>query len=248
MKLTILGNNSPFPGKGSACPGYLLRADGVELLLDLGTGVAGKFLEASRVELLTGIIVSHLHPDHCSDLIPLKYAVQYAEALGTRTAKLPVWMPTEPEMDYTYLTGTLKNGYDLYVLDESTHLTLGPLELRFQQTAHPFPCYAMSITEGTKRLVYTGDTGWDADLAGFAAGADLLLAECSLLADDPIRGNYTHAHLSPETAAELAREAGVKRLLLTHFWPYTPPEVLVEKAKPIFSHVEASVLGKTYEI
>lgn len=248
MKLTILGNNSPFPGKGAACSGYLLRADETELLLDMGTGISGKFLEASQVESLTGIIISHLHPDHCSDLIPLKYAIQYAEALGTRTTKVPVWMPTEPELDYTYLTGTLKSGYDLYVLDETTRLTLGLLALAFQQTAHPFPCYAMSITEGQKRLVYTGDTGFDPDLVEFAHGADLLLAECSLLAEDPIRGNYTHAHLSPEMAAELAKAAGVQKLLLTHFWPYTPTEVLVEKAKSIFPHVEASVLGKTYEI
>lgn len=248
MKLTILGNNSPFPGKGSACSGYLLQAGETELLLDVGTGVSGKFLEVSQAESLTGIIISHLHPDHCSDLIPLKYAIQYAEALGKRSTRVPVWMPTEPELDYTYLTGTLKNGYDLYVLDADTRLTLGPLSLTFQLTAHPFPCYAMSITDGKKRLVYTGDTGLDMDLAEFARGADLLLAECSLLAEDPIRGNYTHAHLSPEMAAELARAAEVKQLLLTHFWPYTPTEMLVEKAKPIFPHVEASVLGKTYEI
>src|SRR5207253_1862056 len=67
---------------------------------------------------------------------------------------------------------------------------------------------------GVVRLVYTGDTGPSSKLAQWATGADLLLAECSLpeaLAMD--------IHLTPERAGDLAREAGARRLVLTHFYP-----------------------------
>ena len=219
MKLTVLGNNSPFPGKGSACSGYLLRAGEVELLLDAGTGVSGKFLESSRVENLTGIIISHLHPDHCSDLIPLKYAIMYGEMTGAITEKIPVWMPTEPELDYTYLTQTLKTGYAIHKLDETTRLNIGSLSLAFQQTSHSFPCYAMSISDGKSRLVYTGDTGPNEDLIRFAQGADLLLCECSIMDDDELRSSHVNVHLTPATAGNLAQAAGVKKLVLTHLGP-----------------------------
>jgi ribonuclease BN (tRNA processing enzyme) len=62
--------------------------------------------------------------------------------------------------------------------------------------------------------VYTGDTGPDAALAAWARGCELLLAECSLPADRAIP-----LHLTPEQAGTLARAAGARRLVLTHFYP-----------------------------
>src|SRR2546428_616999 len=53
-----------------------------------------------------------------------------------------------------------------------------------------------------------------ADLARWAAGCDLLLAECSLPEAMAIE-----SHLTPIRAGELARGAGAKQLVLTHFYP-----------------------------
>ena len=77
-----------------------------------------------------------------------------------------------------------------------------------------FQGFALSLTAPEGRLVYTGDTGPSRDLARWASGADLLLAECSLPADQAI-----DTHLTPEQAGELARDAGAGRLVLTHFYP-----------------------------
>jgi ribonuclease BN (tRNA processing enzyme) len=69
--------------------------------------------------------------------------------------------------------------------------------------------------------VYTGDTGPSADLARWARGCDLLLAECSLPDERALA-----IHLTPSQAGTLAREADAKSLVLTHFYP------LVEAAQP----------------
>ena len=42
----------------------------------------------------------------------------------------------------------------------------------------------------------------------------MLLAECSLPDDQPL-----DMHLTPTRAGELARDAGARRLVLTHFYP-----------------------------
>jgi ribonuclease BN (tRNA processing enzyme) len=62
--------------------------------------------------------------------------------------------------------------------------------------------------------VYTGDTGYDDGLAAWAAGCDVLLAECSLPGSLSLP-----EHLTPETVGALAAGARPGRLVLTHFYP-----------------------------
>ena len=47
-----------------------------------------------------------------------------------------------------------------------------------------------------------------------ARGADTLLIECSTPDDAPVPG-----HLTPSGAARMAREAAVRRVVLTHLYP-----------------------------
>jgi ribonuclease BN (tRNA processing enzyme) len=79
---------------------------------------------------------------------------------------------------------------------------------------HTTESVAVSLTAPEGRLVYTGDTGPSAELAHWAAGCDVLLAECSLP-----QAQALDIHLTPEQAGELARDAKAGRLVLTHFYP-----------------------------
>jgi ribonuclease BN (tRNA processing enzyme) len=73
---------------------------------------------------------------------------------------------------------------------------------------------AYSIRGAGARLVYTGDTGFDAALGTWARGCDVLLAECSL--PQPLG---IPMHLTPEECGELAALAEPGLLALTHFYP-----------------------------
>jgi ribonuclease BN (tRNA processing enzyme) len=68
-------------------------------------------------------------------------------------------------------------------------------------------------------LAYTGDTDEDPAVAELARGVDLFVCECSFPDEEA-----TPNHLTPSSAARLARRAGVGRLLLTHFYPSLEPE------------------------
>jgi ribonuclease BN (tRNA processing enzyme) len=70
------------------------------------------------------------------------------------------------------------------------------------------------VEDATTRLVYTGDTGFDEALGAWAAGCDVLLAECSLPDTMAIR-----EHLTPRQVGALARRADARQLVLTHFYP-----------------------------
>ncbi len=79
---------------------------------------------------------------------------------------------------------------------------------------HTTESVAVSLVAPEGRLVYTGDTGPSSELARWASGCDLLLAECSLP-----ESMAMDIHLTPQQAGELAKEAATKRLVLTHFYP-----------------------------
>src|SRR5690606_9820986 len=90
----------------------------------------------------------------------------------------------------------------------------GGVRLRARAGPHPGGSVAYSVEHDGRRLVYTGDTAFDAELGRWARGCDVLLAECSLPADMAVP-----AHLTPEECGALAALAEPSHLVLTHFYP-----------------------------
>jgi ribonuclease BN (tRNA processing enzyme) len=124
------------------------------------------------------------------------------------------------------LLRTLAEGYGAWLLDPGFPIGIldvrdgDPFPLGADVSLETFPVphttesVALSIVAPEGRLVYTGDTGPSGELARWAAGCDLLLAECSLP-----ESLSMDIHLTPERAGDLAQEAKAKRLVLTHFYP-----------------------------
>ena len=76
-----------------------------------------------------------------------------------------------------------------------------------------------------------------------ARGADLLVCESTYL-EEHAREAHDHFHMTARQAAELAREAGVHQLVLTHFSQrYPRVEPFVEQASAVFPNVVAAKDG-----
>ncbi len=75
MKLTILGSSAAYPKAGGACSGYLVEEGKTRLLVDCGTGVLSNLQKLFALKDVGHIVISHLHADHCFDLIPYRYAL-----------------------------------------------------------------------------------------------------------------------------------------------------------------------------
>src|ERR1700755_2024947 len=87
MELIVLGCHAGMPAGGRASSGYLVASHGFRLLLDCGPGVATALSGAGGAAGLDAIVVSHLHPDHCYDLLPIGTTLRRA------ARPLPVFAP-----------------------------------------------------------------------------------------------------------------------------------------------------------
>jgi ribonuclease Z len=87
-----------------------------------------------------------------------------------------------------------------------------------------------------RKIVYTGDTRPFDGFAKFAADADLVIHESTF--DDSLVEKAEHdGHSTPSQAAEEAKAAGAKQLVLTHISArYPDASLLLEQAKKVFAN------------
>jgi len=91
-----------------------------------------------------------------------------------------------------------------------------------------------------RKIVYTGDTRPFKKLIKLAANADILIHDATL--DDSLMEKAEEdGHSTPSQAAENAKKAKVKQLILTHISArYDDPTILLEQAKRIFKRVKVA--------
>ena len=100
-----------------------------------------------------------------------------------------------------------------------------------------------------RTVVYTGDTRPSLTVVEVGRGADLLVHDSTFGEDERERAVET-GHSTAAQAAEIAREAGVRRLVLTHISPRyarDAPELLAE-AKAVFPETIVARDGLTIEV
>ncbi len=244
MQLTVLGCYGPYPPAGGACSGYLLEESGYRLLIDCGNGVLSRLQQHLPLVKLDGVLISHLHSDHVSDLMVMRYGLEAALSRGERSAPLPLYAPPEPAAEYRRLP--YKNAYQVEPLQAGRSLQLGPFNITFQETVHALPCLAMRLESRDAVLVYSADTEYYPELADLARGADLFLCEANYQNEDMAQNPPNH--LSSAQAAQIAAAAGVKRLLLTHLHPERERERSLEQARVIFPEVAVAREGAQYQV
>jgi ribonuclease BN (tRNA processing enzyme) len=71
MQLTVLGCLAGMPADGQPSSGYLVNTGTTRILLDCGPGIATALSALTAADSIDAVVISHLHLDHCYDLLPL---------------------------------------------------------------------------------------------------------------------------------------------------------------------------------
>lgn len=252
MRLTVVGCSGSYPGPDSPASCYLVEAEfhgrTTRILLDLGSGALGTLHTYADPLDVDAVFLSHLHPDHCSDLTGY-YVMRRYHPDGAQP-RIPVYGPkgTAKRLATAYGLATdpgMNEEFDFRVYDEQP-IRLGPFTVDVARVVHPVTAFSIRLTDGARTLVYSGDTAWCGALVDLAKGADLFLAEASFRKG---AGNPEDIHMTGREAGECATEAGVGALVLTHVPPWHDKQVAYEEARPVFDgRIEIARTGATYEV
>jgi len=223
MRLTTIGTGTAAPSPARVNAGHLVEAGGVRLLLDCGSGVVHRMAALGLPwSDVTHVALTHFHADHTSDLATLFVAWRWGQ-LPARTAPVTLVGPPGtgalvermaaalwkelPSPGYPVEVVELAPGGEGYALAPDVRLTSA-------KVPHTEESVAYSVEHAGRRLVYTGDTAYDAAVAGWASRCDVLLSECSLP-----RSMAVATHLTPEECGMMAAIARPRLLVLTHMYP-----------------------------
>ncbi len=235
LTLTVLGAGPAVPNPGGACSGYLLAHGDTRVLMDCGSGVIGRLRQHMPPSGLDGVAISHLHPDHYFDLVQLYYFLRYWQPAP---APPPLYVPPGGQAGLRRLSVLVTGGPEAF--DETFSVReyaagvphrIGALTFSFHPVQHYVLSHAMRVSphggptlptlqtpQTPPTLVFSSDVAPCAALVDAARGADLFLCESALIersqddADPLLRG-----HLLAAEAGDIARQAGARRLLLTHY-------------------------------
>ena len=111
------------------------------------------------------------------------------------------------------------------------------------------PCDLVGPARPGRAVVYAGDSRPCAGTVERARGADVLIHEATFGADEADRARET-SHSTAREAGQVARDAGVARLYLTHLSArYSDqPGPLEEEARSVFANVRVAHDGLAVEI
>jgi ribonuclease BN (tRNA processing enzyme) len=231
----------------SSC--YLVEHGETAVLLDIGHGSFAALAAYRDPASIDAVFVTHLHPDHHIDLVPLRHYLRYGRPEPSEVA---MHAPADLRARYDALLGEegFLSGLPGAAVEPGTR-AVGSLSIEAGRVTHTESSYAFRVTvadgdPATPGLVYSGDCGRTADLLALLGPGDTLLSEASFGTGEPIEGVL---HLTAAEAGRAARDGGASRLVLTHVLDEGDPEGAVAAARRAFAgEVLLAVPGLTLEV
>lgn len=265
----------PSPGPETALVGgntscVEVVAGKTRIALDAGTGLrrlgAELLAQAKRSGQATDlhVLLSHVHWDHIQGL-PF-YAPLYVPGSRLTVAGGAITTPLRDSLrrqmsapNFPVDWNDLPSSLDYLELRDGARAALGETEVQVARANHPDAVFAYRVEYGGRKVVYATDTEHyacvDPRLVALAAGADVLIYDAQYLPEEyagsqgPSRLGWGHS--TYEAGAELARAAGVRRLVLFHHDPTRSDAAVAaieERARECFEGAAAAREGMTLEL
>lgn len=212
MQLTVLGTGAAIPTGDRYQAGLCLETDATTLLVDCGSGVLHRLVEAGYDPTdVDSILLTHTHLDHVADLPGLAKA-RYLEDVSEFRVVAPEG--TGADLEPLFRIDDLDERLDLRIDGiESGEHTIGGLEFEATRTVHSKPSFAYRFGSA---FGFSGDGEATESLVSFFDGVDALVFDCAYP-----DGETPENHPTPTALASAlsAAEPDVDRLYLTHLYP-----------------------------
>jgi len=250
MKIKILGTNGWYSTETGNTVCTLIETKSCYIVLDAGEGIKN-LDEHIRSDLPIFLFLSHFHFDHISgfhilDKFQFTQPIKIFGQPGTKDIlrKIiahPFTLPPE-ELKTEIIIEDLSEGI--------SNPPLTPFAVECRYLIHKDPCFGYRLNVDGKIIAYCTDTSVCDNLLKLAQKADVLIAECSAKEGQP---EEEWQHLTPKSAAQIAKQSNVRKLLLTHFacnsyLSLEAREKAEEIAKGIFPNTGACYDGMEIEI
>lgn len=217
-EVVFVGTSNAFGAGGRRQSAILVRGRG-GVLLDCGTttctGLAALGIERDEID---AVVISHFHADHFGGLPLLLLAALYEDE---RRRPLAIAGPPGVEERVRRAAEALGHGLDhhtwsfplrFHELEAGKPLDLGLARASAFPVHHqPDACpHGLTLETDSRRIVYTGDTGWFEGLLEQAKRADLFICECTFFERD------FEYHLNYQDLLPRVADFECKRMILTH--------------------------------
>lgn len=210
MKIIFLGTNGWYDTETGNTICILVETKTEYLILDAGNGFykIDRYIKTKKPIYL---FLSHFHLDHIIGLHTLN-KFNFSQGIDIYGPKgIKEFFKKIINHPYTMPVKQMKTEIRLNRLNKNT---LIPVTVEFKKLLHSSICYGFRFILEDKVVSYCPDTGICRNLFILAKDTDLLIAECSYKSGQQHKG---WPHLNPQSAAQVAKDSGVKKLALIHF-------------------------------
>jgi ribonuclease BN (tRNA processing enzyme) len=256
VAVQILGSGGPRANPDRASSSYVLWIGAqAKILVDMGGGAFLRFGQAqAKLSDLSLVAISHLHPDHVSDLPALLWLSHQA-----RKDPLPIAGPSGNEVAPSFSTFLSR------LFDEKTgafqvlgptlgatqgktgggvRLEVGVVDVMKAEPSIVFdrqgvtvtalgiphgdiPTLAYRVQTRDVSVVFSSDqTGTNPRFVEFAKGANVLVMHLNIAA-----GAKSPLHASPGVVGRVAQDAGIGRLIVSHISQFDLDAAIAELKK-----------------
>ena len=233
-------------------------AGGDILIIDAGTGLkplGDRLVKERKGPIKLNLLLTHFHLDHIMGF-------PFFAPLWSQDTELIIYAPVPQGDSEAALAGLMGGRYFPLSLSATAAaksyravgkgtFAVGGFRVSACPLHHPQGSVAYKIEDTVRKIVFATDTehpelGVDIQLRDFCRGADLLVYDATFTPEEYAAGKKGWGHSTWQAGARLAKEAGVKKLLLSHLNPDhsdSRVDMSVSLAKWEFPSVEAVRAG-----
>lgn len=254
MKIVFLGTNGWYTTPTGNTPCILIDSKDHYVIFDAGNGLyqIDQYITENKPIFL---FISHFHIDHISGLHTLaKFSFpQGIDIFVAKGRKKDFDEFVRPPYTIGFTSdknniNNLQTNIRLQEVEEGKNML--PIPVTCQKLYHAYIDHGYRVVIEGKEIAYSGDTGIGEHSYTLFKHADLLIHECSWKEKKP---DNQWGHVDPMSVAHLAKDTGVKQLVLTHFDASQYTDIVMrdeveQKAKTIFPNTTAAKDGMVIEL